>query len=334
MLVVLLGSDRTAAGLATMVVPVWAAGICVGTARRRGITGAAVALGVGLAALTVLSVVAPDGPLLAYQVVPSLTAVVVTVAVMYRRGSIKKPAVRELAPLATKQVWTAVPMVAVVAVLLALVPLPRIWNPDDIVVDGTGFWKPLRVSAGWHQVQQTEYPKVARLYGSDAMFIRQEIRADTGNPKWDKLSQPRLVVIDSISTRNPFAFEVYPSITLYPLPRSRVSPPRAIDLGSGVVAQLFSATDDQLLVTWNVMLWTWHHGSTAQRILMFSVDYHEDGAPIPEPGHSVPSVLNSLLVVLFRGNSAVSNRAAQFKDADMLTEVGRKVVAAQLEARG
>jgi hypothetical protein len=191
----------------------------------------------------------------------------------------------------------------------------------------------LQVPAGWHQVDQTRYPKVARLYGAGSSFIRQLIRADVGNPKWDKLSQPRLIGIDSISTDNPFAFEVYPSITLYPLPRSRLSQPRPVDLGSGVSAQLFSATDDQLLVTWNVMLWTWHSQTAAQRVLMFSVDYHDEGAPIPEPGHSVPSVLNSLLVVLFRGNSAVANQAAQFKDADMLTEVGRKLVAAQLGSR-
>ena len=331
-LVVALGSNRAAAALATLVVPVWAAGICVGSTRRRALIGAAMALGVGLGVVAVMVAATPEAPLFAYQVVPSLTAVLVTVAVRFRRGSIQRPPPRELAPLATKQVWSAVPMVAVVAVLLALVPLPRMSVPSDVAVSGAGFWKPLPVPPGWHEERETEYPRVARLYGADASFIRQQIRADVGNPKWDKLSQPRLVVIDSISTRNPFAFDVYPSITLYPLPRSRVSPPRAVDLGAGVVAQLFSATDDQLLVTWNVMVWTWHHRSVAQRILMFSVDFHEDGAPIPEPGHSVPSVLNSLLVVLFRGNAAVSNQAAQFKDADMLAEVGRKVVAAQIES--
>ena len=333
-LVVILGNNRMSAGLATMLVPVWATWICVGRTRRRGMIGAATTLAIGLVVLAMLHTVAPTAPLLAYQVVPALTALILTAVAMYlyaRRGAAKTPFVRAVEPLATKQVWAGVPLLAMVAVLLALVPLPRIWNPDDIAVDGSGFWKPLRAPAGWHQTDQEQYPKVARLYGSGSSFIRQKFRADVGNPKWDKLSQPRLVVVDSISTNNPFDFEVYPSITLYPLPRSRVSPPRPVQLGSGVTAQLFSATDDRLLVTWNVLLWTWHSGSAAQRVLMFSVDYHEDGAPIPEPGHSVPSVLNSLLVVLFRGNSALTNQAAQFKDADMLTEVGRQLVAAQLQ---
>jgi len=334
-LVVVFGNNRVAAGLATMLVPVWASWICVGRTRRRGMIGAATALVIGLAVLVILHAAAPTAPLFAYQVVPALTALMVTAEGMYvyaRRGAPKTPFVRAVEPLATKQVWAGVPLLAVVAVLLALVPLPRIWDPHEVTVDGSGFWKPLQVPAGWHQTDQEQYPKVARLYGSGSSFIRQKIRADVGNPKWDKLSQPRLVVIDSISTNNPFDFEVYPSITLYPLPHARVSPPRPVELGSGVVGQLSSATDDRLLVTWNVLLWTWHSGSAAQRVLVFSVDYHDDGAPIPEPGHSVPSVLNSLLVVLFRGNSAVANQAAQFKDADMLTEVGRKLVAAQLRS--
>jgi len=34
--------------------------------------------------------------------------------------------------------------------------------------------------------------------------------------------------------------------------------------------------------------------------------------------------------VLFRGNAAVTNANAQFKDLEMLTEVSRKLVVAQL----
>lgn len=336
-LVVALGNNRIAAGMATLLIPMWTAWICVGRTRRRGATGALLALLVGVVVLAVMAVVVPRAPLLAYQLVPSLSAIAVTGIVMYlyaRRGDAKRLFDRDVAPLASPRVWAAVPLVVVVAVLLSFVRLPTASQPTEVEVDGAMFWKPLIIPTGWHQTAVREYPRVGQLYGDGAVFIRQTITANEGNPRWDKHSRPRTIWIDSITTRNPFQLGVYPAITLYPLPRSRPSPPRLVDIGSGVTAALVSTTDDGLLVTWNVLLWTWHTATAAQRIMMFAVDYHDDGAPVPEPGHAVPTVLNSLFSVLFRGNSAVLNRAAQFKDAEMLTEVGRKLVAAQLGSAG
>ena len=77
-------------------------------------------------------------------------------------------------------------------------------------------------------------------------------------------------------------------------------------------------------------MWTWRAGTSAQRVMVFAVDNHDDTAPVPEPGHSIPEVLRSIVNVLFRGNAAVTNANAQFKDLEMLTEVSRKLVVAQL----
>lgn len=332
--IVVLGGGKTSAGAGTLLVAAFAAWICAGADRRRGLSAAALAALTGAAVLAALTALIPQASLLTFQLVPALSAIVVSAVgvFLYSRVRHVKPELnRTVGPLAARQVWAAVPLVTAVAIGLSFVRLPIAVVPQSVTVEGIAFGRPLSIPAGWHQTAFGEYPEVARrLYGSGAVMLRQQITADTGNPKWDKLSQPRTVVVDSITTDSPFTFEVYPSVVVYAAPHARFSEPRIIDLGFGVRAQLVSGTDDRLLVTWNALQWTWQNGHSAQRVLVLSVDNHDDGAPFPQPGHSLPTVLNALLVVLFRGNAAVQNREAEFKDADMLTDIGHTLVRTQL----
>jgi hypothetical protein len=331
--IVFLGGGKLAAGIGTIVIAAFAAWICAGH-NRRGVTAAVQALVLGAAVLAAMTFAFPNAALLAYQMVPSITAIVLAgVGGRMHAGGGQRPEAlsHDPHPLAARQVWSGVPLVTVVAIALSFVRLPIAATPAPISIDGATFGRPLIVPAGWHQADVQPVAQVAvRLYGGGAEMLRQQIVADIGNPQWDKLSQPRTVVIDTITTYKPFTFEVYPSLVVYAAPYARLSAPRTVDLGAGVRAQLFSATDDKLLVTWNLLQWTWRNATSAERVLLLSVDNHDDGAPFPEPGHSLPTVLNSLLVVLFRGNSAVQNLEPEFKDADMLTEVGRALVNVQL----
>ncbi len=157
--------------------------------------------------------------------------------------------------------------------------------------------------------------------------------ADTGNPKWDKFSRPRTVIVDSTNTLQPFSFGVYPSTLLYDTASSRLSDPHPVDLGHGMTGDMYSVIDDQLLVTWNLLVFHWRNKGSAQRVLIGAVDNHEADAPFPEPNGALWPTLGTLFTVLFRGNAVTTNREPEFKDAEMLTQFGRGLVTAQLAMR-
>lgn len=338
LVIVLLGGGKVAAGVGTLLIAAFAAWICSGRGSGRGMLGATAAVVVGIVVLGVMALVFPDAPLLVYQLVPSLAAIIVSaIGVLWyvHKGPPLSALERHPQPLAARQVWAAVPLLTVVAVVLSFVQLPSAQRPSSTSSGILALGRPLVIPPGWHQTGIEEFPKVAsRLYGTGSQMIRQQIVANVGNPNWDKLSAPRTVIIDTITTDHPYTFQVYPSLVVYNAPYARLSAPRTVDLGRGVSAELFSGIDDKLLVTWNILQWTWTNGPAAQRVLLLSVDNHDDGAPFPQPGHALPTVLNSLFVVLFRGNAAVENREPEFKDADMLTQVGAALVDADLDDSG
>jgi hypothetical protein len=332
-MVILMGGGKTAAGAATLLIAAFATGIAVGRTWRRGFYGSLGAWVVGFTVLLVMNGYFPDAPLLAYQQIPALSAIAITGSALFlaaRRGEPVRILDRKVEPLAAREVWLGFPLVLVVAIALSFVRLPSLVTPPPAQIDTLTFEAPLVVPAGWHQTDQRTYPRVNRLYGDGATMIRQQVVADVGNPEWDKLSQPRTLILDTTTSSTPFLFGVYPSKVVYNLPGTRFSTPRQVDLGSGVTGELVSVIDDNLLITWNTLQWTWRNETTAQRITLIAVDNHDDGAPFPQPANALVTKLNTLLVVLFRGNSAISNREAEFKDAELLTQFGRGLITAQL----
>ena len=158
--------------------------------------------------------------------------------------------------------------------------------------------------------------------------------ADVGDPRYDKFGRPRTVVVDTLTTARPMSLEVYPGRLLYHVDEIRLSDVRPADLGYGVKADLFSAIDDNLLVTWDAVQWTWTNGTVAQRVLVIAVDNHEDNAPFPQPIGALGPTLNTMFTVLFRGNSAVYGADPTVKDDQFLTEFAHGLVRAQLEPLG
>jgi hypothetical protein len=61
------------------------------------------------------------------------------------------------------------------------------------------------------------------------------------------------------------------------------------------------------------------------------VDNHDADAPFPVPQDALMSNLNTLFTVLIRGNSVVDDNNPNFKDAGLLTVLGRELVDTQLE---
>ncbi|HKV21862.1 MAG TPA: hypothetical protein VJR50_22755 [Mycobacterium sp.] len=336
-LVVLLGGNRIAAGAATLIIAGTATGISVGRTSRRGWLGGLAAWGVGIAVLVIMAIFFPYAPVTVYQEAPALIAISLVGLVMFflaRRGKSKRILSRKVEPLAAGQVLAGLPLVLVVGILLAMVKLPIIPAPPVARFAGLQISGPLNPPAGWHITDTTDYTWVKRLHGRIAHLTRQRMVADVGNPAWDKLSRPRTVMVDNVVTDRPFSFNVYPAKVVYDVTATRLSKPRRVDLGYGVVGEAVSVVDDHLLVTWNMLQWTWRNEQRAQRILLISVDNHTDDAPFPAPSGRLLPTLSTLFTVLFRGNSAVDDRNPTFKDIDLLTSFGRGIVRAQIEPLG
>lgn len=338
LIVITLGGGKAASGAGMVALAALALGIGAGPSYRRGFLGSAAAWVLGFAVLAAIALLYPEAHLLVYQQVPALTAIVVLGVVFFlhvRRGRSKTLQIidRKVEPLAAKQVWSGVPLTVGAALVLSMFPLPVSPNagisgrPSDYPLV-TGM--PLVAPPGWTTSGAITRIDVNRLFGSNAVLVRQRITADVANPRWDKLGRTRTVVVDSTVSQRPVSFVTIPARVLYGLTAARISETRIVDLGMGVVGDLISVIDDDLLVTWNALQFVWGQGHLAQRVTIFAVDNHETGAPFPQPTQNLFPVVQTLMTLLFRGNAVLNQRTPSFKDADLLSEFGRALVAAQL----
>lgn len=333
--VVAMGGGKVAAGAATLLVSGVGTGIALGRTFRRGLIGSLVSWAFGGLILVMMALLFDDSPLLAFQLIPAVSTMCVVGGGFFlyaRRGAPKRILDRKVEPLAARQVWAGVPVVVAVGIALAFVRLPPTVSVVPVVPLAPGALRPgqpVAVPPGWHLTSMRTYDWVHRVYGTGADLIRQQVTADDVNPDWDKLGRPRTVMIDSVTSERPFSFNVFPARVLYDVAGARLSAPRLVDLGSGVKGQLVSVVDDSLLVTWNALQITWGDSEIAQRVLLLAVDNHDPEAPFPEPSGGVVPTLGTLLTILLRGNAADTDRAPAFKDAGMLTQLGRELVAAQ-----
>ncbi|WP_020108704.1 hypothetical protein [Nocardia sp. 348MFTsu5.1] len=334
-LVISLGGTRYAAGFVMVLLAAAATALAVGRTRRRGFVGAAATAVLGSAIVLGMMLLFPDARVIAYELIPSLTATSVVCSVMYlssRRGETKAPFNGPINSLSAKTIQLAGALVLVFAVLLALISPPTSSAPPVYREDALEFGTPLIAPTGWQTTDTSEFDFVKRFFGRDSTLIRQYMTAEEGNPAWDKLSRPRTVVVDSVTSPSPVSFTVYPDSVIYDMKAVRTSEGREVDLGNGVVGEMFTVIDDTLHVTWTKLTWTWRNKSQAQRVTLLTVDNHDPGAPFPEPEDALVSNLNTVFMVLIRGNSVATDDDPDFKDAGLLTVFGRDLVATQLAA--
>ena len=98
-------------------------------------------------------------------------------------------------------------------------------------------------------------------------------------------------------------------------------------------ADIVSAIDDKLLVTWDALQWTWTNGPVAQRVSSSPSTTTRTGA-VPGADGWLGPTLNTMFNVLFRGNSAAYGADPNLKDDQLLTEFAHGLVRAQLEPLG
>ena len=332
-LVIGLGGSKVAAGLIALALGVASTAVAVARSARRALLGALSTLMIGATALLALNHFRPSAPLLLYQYLGLITSAAVSALFLTVTVYREPPAAstRSRTPIAATDAWAAVPLVALVAVALAAITPPT--SPTAItsvrtVYPGTAA---MQMPAGWHSIGTHHYHWVTRFFGPGATLNRHDIQADHPNPEWDELLRPRQVVIDTLTVTQSVALEVYPPTVLYELASiPRISDPQPVRITPQLTANLYSIVDDQLLLTWTALTWTWRTPTATQRITMIAVDNHEPGAPFPAPANALISNLNTLATILFRGNTATTNTTSDYKDRDMLTTLARNLATTNL----
>lgn len=321
LLVVVLGDTRLIAGGFTVMMVALATHVALGSpAIAPAVSGA-----VGVTVFTAVLWWWPALPI-TVQVMPGLAAVLLIAwlrAAAWHWSPGRKHGPAERPPV--RSIRSALPLLitatAVVASLpLGVHPFHAGARPADL--------RTQPVPAGWTTVAEAEYPWVDRLFGDGATLFRQQVVAETGNPLWDKQSRPRTVIVDTTTTWHTRTLEVYPAAVLYGISTARWSSPRTVELGHGTVGSLYSIVDDRLLVTWNILQWNWESDGSAQRVTLGAVDNHEPDAPFPQPTRTLLPTVSRMVTVLFRGEQVTADRDPVFKDADMLTQLGRDIVGA------
>jgi len=338
MVVVMLGGQSQHVSVVLTVLAAAATGIAVGRTRRRGIVGAAATIVVGLAVLAFIWFAFPDVPRPVLQFVPAGVAAVtvgIGMYVQYGYYFTDRRAAYSVAPQRPTAVRTGLVrsglVVVAVAFVLSLIPLPD--PPATVVADGPPeAGAQLVVPAGWTQEGAEEFDWANRFFGRRATLVRQTIVADEGNPDWDSKSRPRRVVIDTLDTHRPATLTVYPTDTLYRLRDARRSPTVPVDLGHGVQGELSTIVDEEALLTWSLLSFTWTRGDVSQRVNLVTVDDHRPDAIFPRPTPSMASDVTNTFNVLIRGNAVTVDDNSEYKDRDMLGAVGAELVDAQWKA--
>ncbi|WP_216695128.1 hypothetical protein [Dietzia psychralcaliphila] len=229
-----------------------------------------------------------------------------------------------------REAWRSAPLLIIVALLLALAPLPagigERLSRGPAALSGAGQALP----QGWQQGDTTDYPWAERMFGRSATLQRQTIRSTRVRADWDELLRPRVAVVQTLTVSESGVLEVFPLDMTFDLSQARVSPPRTVPLTRGVTARYRTVIDDANLLTWSLMSFVWiREGDAVQRVTIITVDNHEFDAEFPQTVPGTRSTVSRLLNLLLRGAGAVTDTNPQDKDLDMLTELATDLVEAQ-----
>ncbi|MCK8675564.1 archaeosortase/exosortase family protein [Rhodococcus sp. HM1] len=322
------GGSRFASGATVTVLAAVCIGIACGRTPRRGLAAAAATVLVGWTAAAVHLTLWPGARVDVVQIVPTVFAAAAVGAVFLAVTPDESRKARTC-PVTPRDAAGALALVIPLALGIAVLPLPgRTGSP--LVPGPASPGEPvLVVPAGWYETAIVDYDWQRRFYGRTATLHRQMLRATEPDPRWDELSRPRSVAVQTLTAANPALFQVNPVETSFDLSRARVGPKRFVDLGHGVEAQYFTVADDDLLLTWSLLSFTWTRGDTAQRVTLLTVDNHEHDAVFPAAEPNMASNLGRLLTVFLRGGHALTDTESEDKDVDLLTALGRELVAAQ-----
>ncbi|MEU4311793.1 hypothetical protein [Nocardia sp. NPDC024068] len=263
-------------------------------------------------------------------VVP-VTAVVVGGCALILREPLWPAATGPRVDIPTARPWYSVAALAAVAVVLTLTPLPK--PESENIAAGPPYQGEtgLVVPPGWRQtgLQKMDWP--AHYFSSESTFLRQTVRTLRPNPQWDSIGRNRTAQIDLLTVRYGAALDVTPTLLSYDLRHSRVgNPPQPVPIGRGITADMYSIVDEQRHLTWNYLTFVWRRDTThIQRVTVMTVDNHEPDAYFLPPRPTLAGLTTGTIALLARGVSALTDADPEYKDADLLATLARRLVQVQ-----
>lgn len=306
-----------------------AVGIAVGGTRL--LVSAAVAATAVVGVLATDVVLLTDLPLWTQQLAAGALASTLVGAAFLVLG---RPARQPRRAPVTKPSLTPVVWLAAAAAVAALVGTPDPVLYPVAAGPPTGRNDPVG-AAGWLHLDDQRFPAPAEYYGAGTVWRRDRLQQEQGSTRWDVAGLPRTVVVDTITTPSRSLVQVVPLSANYALPNTRTQRAADVDLGDGVIGRVYALVDDDLLLTYTVLSFVWTRGSPSgptQRVTAISVDDHRESAAFPLPAAGLLRTVSSGVARIIRGDAVFADLAGRPKDADLVTELGRGLIAHQTQA--
>jgi hypothetical protein len=327
-----LGGTTKTYGLLNVVLSTVAVVVASGRPLGRRLANGALTLAAGGVAFAVLSISLPP---MAVEVVPSLVALSVVVAVDVRRhrGTRRMPA-----PSAGPRSVVKKPIAGMIALLLLGGALglfaqfaPEAISPRSLPVTGPGWTSTAVVPAGWAtQGRQTE-SWASRYFGTGSSWYRYRFATGSGSSR-------QHVMVDALTASTVGPLSVYPAISCYRLFVPYVQSAATVPLGHGVVGTVIYANaysaPSPVQAQWALITWTWKIPGPAttayQRVTVVTLEDATSVAGFPAP--AAPGANNSVRTTftdILRGVSTAASPAPTAPTTNRLIAFSKQVVAQQ-----
>jgi hypothetical protein len=290
----------------------------------------------GCAAITgvlVLAVSSRALPPVAIEIVPSILALAVAVAVELRQN---RPQLMQGTGMSGPNEAVKKPILAGVAVLVSGAILstfsqfaPIGVSPQSLTTVGPGWTTSAVVPAGWKTTGSHTFNWTASYFGLNSTWNRyQFVPAVAGQVK-------QRIVVDALTATEVGPLGTYPAISCYKLSVPYLQSPSLISLGSGVQATLFyansSAAPSPVQAQWVFLTWTWkvivHSRITYQRLTVLTLDGASEVAGFPVPtAPSASGNVRSTFSDILRGASNPESPSPTNVTISRLVSAARSVV--------
>ncbi|GAB2935070.1 hypothetical protein GCM10027047_34410 [Rhodococcus aerolatus] len=319
-----LGASRLVDCLLAVAVAALATAVAVGHSRTRRLVAAAATLAVGGAVAVFLA--GTTVPLWVAQLGAGTSGAVLVLAGWLRLARPRRgPDRASVVPGSPASAgWVLAAGLAAAVIGAPATTLPTVTDLPAVVLGTDG-------APGWVAVGSTEVAGPTGYYGPGAHWQRTELVQTVGSAEFDVDARPRRVVVDAVTVADAPLLQVVPLGATYAIPNVRTQRASDVDLGHGVTGRAYAVVDDDALLTYSILTFTATlpagAGATAERVTLVSVDDHRDGARFLVPDRALGGTLATGLARVVRGDAAFADRAGRPKDVELLTGLGRSLVA-------
>ncbi|MCS5478357.1 hypothetical protein NYP18_01675 [Corynebacterium sp. YIM 101645] len=253
-----------------------------------------------------------------------------TVALIVSGGKPQRWSIRRREP-TVKNIRPAFAAVLAATVLMVLYPVHADSTTQTTVQRGpsTSFTLEDSTLPGWQVTKYTDYGWAGRFFGAESSLTRHKLTAESHNPEWDVDGLVRTVAVDTLRATEGYQARTFGDETLYSTLTGRRSEPVTVALGHGISGRAYTVLDESDFLTYTKLVFEWQpEGDIAEKITVIAVDDHRPEARFPQLAPSVTRMLAQVATILLRGNAVTVDNDTEYKDLDLVTQVGRDIVSA------